>query len=169
MSKVSIKVGPKTYTFTTAEGEEAKITALGELIDGKYQMLGHSRSVQETDNLVFAALFLADELEETRKTIADARIAAESAQREAEAARSEAVKLREEEANARDEAQALKTEIARLQQSAQQQNELFVADPTDDTLAERIEALASRAEEIAAALESTGADDDGLEGGEAAD
>ena len=96
MSKVSIKVGPKTYTIATADGEEEKITALGQVIDGKYQLLGNARAVQETDNLVFASLFLADELEETRKSISEAKLAAESAQAEAEAARAEANKAREE-------------------------------------------------------------------------
>lgn len=96
MNKVSIKIGPKSYTIATAEGEEAKIAALGQVIDKKYQLLGNARAVQETDNLVFASLFLADELEETRKSIAEAKLAADSAQAEAETARMDAVKAREE-------------------------------------------------------------------------
>lgn len=96
MSTVSFKVGPKTYTVNTAEGEEDKITALGELIDAKYALLGNARAVQETDNLVFASLFLADELEETRKSIADAKSKADAAEAEAKNARADAEKLREE-------------------------------------------------------------------------
>lgn len=96
MSKVSIKIGPKTYTIATAPGDEARVAALGEVIDGHYQKLGTARAVQETDNLVFASLFLADELEETRKSISDAKISAESAQSEAQAVRDEASKLRAE-------------------------------------------------------------------------
>ena len=153
MSKVSIKVGPKTYTFNTAEGDEQRITALGKLVDEKYQMLGHSRSVQETENLVFAALFLADELDEARKSAGSTVDLG-----------AEIETLRKAEERAREENRKLKAEIAELREAARQQHDLFGGDEPDDDFAARQEALADRAEQAAAALER-GA----LEGGPSAD
>lgn len=176
MSKVSIKVGPKTYTFNTAEGEEAKITALGQVIDSKYQMLGHTRSVQETDNLVFAALFLADELEEMRgeaerlKTELAACTLSNGVPQESrlngdiEDMQAEIETLRKAEERSRAESASLKAELASLRAAARPQHDLFGGAAPDDGFAEKLEALAARAEAVAAALEATSSED-GLEGG----
>jgi cell division protein ZapA len=67
MSQVTLKIGPKSYTIACGPGEEAKITSLGAIIDEKYAALGAARAPLEAQNLVFAALFMADELTETRE------------------------------------------------------------------------------------------------------
>lgn len=67
MSMITLTIGPKNYTIACADGEEAHITALGAIIAEKYARLVGSRAAQETQNLLFAALFLADELAEARK------------------------------------------------------------------------------------------------------
>lgn len=210
MSKVTIKVGPKSYSFATADGDEERITALGQLVDEKYAQLGNSRAVQETDNLVFAALFLADELDETRKltTEADARIAAADkaadqaredaakaieecdakiasaiaeARKEADQALSKATEtveqekeksggkkaelraeidtLRKAEERAREENNALKEELADLREASRHQHDLFGSDALSDDWVEKLEKLAERAEETAAALEGATASD----------
>lgn len=173
MSKVTFKVGPKPYTVRTAEGDEERITALGAIIDEKYARLGSSRAVQETDNLVFAALFLADELDELRRSAAAAKDEAEAARKHAEQAtrqasqsaeheiakaggkkaelRAEIDTLRKAEARARDEIKQLKAELAELREAQRHQHDLFV----EDALAAKIEALADRAEQTAAAFETS--------------
>lgn len=173
MSKVTFKVGPKSYTVATAPGDEERVAALGAIINEKYAQLGTQRAVQETDNLVFAALFLADELDELRKTVdaarkeaADARQNAEMVSRQAsENAEQEKTKaggkkaemraeietLRKAEERAREENRQLKTEMADLREEARHQHDLF----GEDALAAKIEKLADRAEQTAAALEKS--------------
>ncbi|MDP5102488.1 MAG: cell division protein ZapA, partial [Erythrobacter sp.] len=70
MSTVTLTIGPKSYAVACADGEEAHITALGAIIAEKYNQLGASRAPLEAQNLLFAALFLADELAEARSRLA---------------------------------------------------------------------------------------------------
>ena len=70
MSEVKLSVGGRDYTVACAEGEEAHVTMLGNQIDAKLQQLGAGRSTQESQNLLFGALFLADELHEATKSAA---------------------------------------------------------------------------------------------------
>lgn len=175
MSEVSIKVGPKPYTIVCADGEEEKVAALGKLIDEKYELLGNTRAVQETHNLVFAALFLADELDEARKSASDAQKALEDAQKTATEANRRAADatetaqakfgdkstqlqaeidtLRKAEERAREEAAALKVELAEMREAARHQHDLFGDEKQEERLAKKLEALAERAEQTAAALE----------------
>jgi len=67
MSTVTLTIGPKSYAIACADGEEAHIEALGAMIAEKYAQLGSARAPLEAQNLLFAALFLADELAEARK------------------------------------------------------------------------------------------------------
>ncbi len=71
MSNVTLHIGGRNYTVACAAGEEAHVSGLGELIDGKVRDLaaaGHN----EVRILLFAALLLADELHEARKSGAGA-------------------------------------------------------------------------------------------------
>jgi len=176
MSQVTITVGPKTYIIVCGEGEEEKISALGALIDEKYKQLGSARAVQETQNLVFAALFMADELEEARKTAADSKRAVEDAKKAATEAtlkaadaseqaqakigdksaelQTEIETLRKAEERAREEATALKAEIADMREAARHQHDLFGDEKQEQAFVEKLEALASSAEETAATFES---------------
>ncbi len=72
MSNVDLRIGGRTYTVACAAGEEAHIGALGAIIDGKLAALAMTGQ-GETRQLLFAALVLADELEEARKPAAAAR------------------------------------------------------------------------------------------------
>lgn len=65
MSEVALQIGGRAYKVACADGEEAHIRHLARIIDGKLASLGNS-AVNETQALLFAALFLADELEEAR-------------------------------------------------------------------------------------------------------
>lgn len=181
MSTVTLSIGPKSYTVACADGQEAHIRALGALIAEKYAQLGSTRAPLEAQNLVFAALFLADELDQAKKQIAaipepdttelDALRAAVS-RLEAELAAT-----REAAATARQEAETAKAEAAEAKDAAAvtaaraaapaplaglaPQYDLFggppLAAPDAGELAARLEALAARAEASAAALEAAAA------------
>lgn len=136
MSTVTLSIGPKSYSVVCADGQEAHIEALGAMIAEKYAQLGSARAPLEAQNLLFSALFLADELAELRKRAAPA--AAKKASSEVEALRKTIAALEADLAAARDAAAAPR--------------------PSDaveaEALAQRLEQLAEQAEASAAALEA---------------
>lgn len=176
MSEVTIKVGPKPYTIVCADGEEDKVKALGAMIDAQYAKLGRTRAVQETQNLVFAALFMADELDEAKNAAEDAKSKVEAAQKQATEAtkraadatetaqakigdktselKAEIETLRKAEQRARDEVTSLKAQLAEMREAASHQHDMFGDEKQEAALAQKLETLAARAEETAAALES---------------
>ena len=67
MSEVTLQVGGRPYTVSCADGEEDHVRHLASIVDGKLAALGGNRVPGDAKNLLFAALFLADELEEIRR------------------------------------------------------------------------------------------------------
>lgn len=65
MSNVALWVGGRSYTVNCAAGEEDHIAELGAMIDAKLGAMG-APGQNETRNLLFAALLLADEVFEHR-------------------------------------------------------------------------------------------------------
>jgi cell division protein ZapA len=147
MSTVTLTIGPKSYTIACADGEEARIAALGDMIAEKYAQLGDGRAPLEAQNLLFAALFLADDLAEAKK--------------------GKAGKAKAEPPSPADPAElhGLRTTIARLEGELAEmrkapalQSDLFGADASSgDRLAQQLEAIAARAEATASALEAAAA------------
>lgn len=186
MNKVKIKVGPRSYQIACDPADEDKVRKFGALIDENYSKLGTARAPQEADNMVFAALFMADELDEAKKSASDAKTQLTEAKAELERAKddienavrkaksdaeqdiekaskgkaelhAEIETLRKAEEHARKENSKLKAEIASLQEEARHQHDLF-GSPEDNeahakAMAEKLEALANRAEAAATALE----------------
>lgn len=186
MSKVKITIGPRSYTINCAPEDEEKVIRFGKLIDENYAKLGSARAAQEADNLVFAALFMADELDETKRAASGAKVElaelrselqrakddAANAERRAKAEleetraksgngkaelRAEIETLRKAEERTRHENEKLKADLAEMQERARHQHDLF-GGPADDAahsaaLAEKLEALALRAERTASSLE----------------
>lgn len=159
MSQISITVGPKSYPFVCGDGEEDHIRKLAAMIDEKYAELGNARAPQEVQNMLFAALFLADELAEARKV---AKKSTENVEHEKaksggkkEELRAEIETLKKAEARARKEAETLKAELAEMREAARHQHDLFGDSSAEEELAETLEALAARAEEVAASLEAS--------------
>ena len=68
MSEVTLTVGGREYAIACADGEEAHVKQLGEAIDAKFQQLGGNVSNKEAQNMLFAALLLADEAHDQRGT-----------------------------------------------------------------------------------------------------
>jgi len=145
MSTVTITIGPKNYPVACADGEEAHISALGAMIAEKYALLGASRAPLEAQNLLFAALFLADELAEAKKRLPGGPAPVD----ETPALRAEIARLQDELAAARKAAAA-----PRPAATAAPQADLFGGPDLTEALAERLEDLAARTEDSAAALEA---------------
>jgi cell division protein ZapA len=158
MSQVTLTVGPRSYTVNCADGEEDHIARLAAMIDEKYALLGAARTPQESQNIFFAALFLADELAEARRTAAKSgETVAHEKERsngKTEAMRTEIETLTKAEARAREEIAKLKSELANMREKSRHQHDLFGDAGGEDEIAETLEKLASRAEKIAAQIES---------------
>lgn len=166
MSTVTLSIGPKTYTVACADGQEAHIRALGAMIAEKYAQLGQARAPLEAQNLLFAGLFMADELDQARKRlaeIAEPALAPEPDTAELDAAREAIARLETELAEAREAAARASSPPATDAPAPGPvpQFDLFgeaAAVPAADAeLAARLEALAAAAEASAAALEAAAA------------
>ena len=171
MPEVVIKIGPRSYPVRCGEGEQDRIAALGAMIAEKYAQLGQSRAPTETENLLFTALFMADELSEARNDADKAYRKAKAARDELEASmskveheksrsggkkaelRAEIDTLKKAEARAREEVKAVKAELTALREANEHQHDLFGAPVDEVAIATALETLAERAETIANAWE----------------
>lgn len=153
MSTVTLTIGPKSYAVACADGEEPHIAALGAMIAEKYAQLGTSRAPLEAQNMLFAALFMADELAEARKQLAACQPDQTTGQ-EAQIA-----ELQQKLDGAL--AAAAQAELRAADQAKAQAAEQAAAQSTDagtaNAMVTRLELLATRAEATADALEA-GAD-----------
>jgi len=173
MSTITLNVGPKSYTVACADGQEAHIRALGAMIAEKYAQLGGARAPLEAQNLLFAALFMADELDQARRQLAEAPEpapepvpvpTAETVDPEVVEALRNAIAALEADLSAARVAAARPTPAA-PPIAPTPQADLFGgtapsaagAGSLADAVAERLEALAARAEANAAALEEAAA------------
>ena len=181
MNQVTITIGDKSYPIACPPEDAEKVSKLGEMIDTHYAKLGTSRAPQEAHNVVFAALFMADELDELRGQIknqqgelADTRQELQRAKDDAANAlkqasskveqdkeksgskkaelRAEIETLRKAEERARKENETLKAEIAELQERARHQHDLFGGPAEDAALSE---ALAEKLEALTIQAEAT--------------
>lgn len=67
MSNVTLHIGGRTYTVACAAGEEDHVAGLGRLIDQKLHSMGNMAAQSESRQLLFAALLLADEVDEAKR------------------------------------------------------------------------------------------------------
>jgi cell division protein ZapA len=154
MSTVTLSIGPKSYTIACADGQEAHIRALGAMIAEKYAQLGQARAPLEAQNLVFAALFMADELAEAKKLLAavpEPEPAPDPDTGEIDGLRATIARLEAELEAAR------AAPVPPPQPSPQPDLFGSPAPVADPALAAQLEALAARAEAAAAALEAAAA------------
>lgn len=93
MSEVSLSIGGRNYRVACAAGEEAHVARLGEAIDAKLQSMAQL-SPQESQNLLFGALLLADELHDMRNAQTAAQDEAAQAREANDALRAEVERLR---------------------------------------------------------------------------
>ena len=181
MTQVKIKVGPRSYPIACGPGDEEKVAKFGALIDRNYAKLGTARAAQEADNVVYAALFLADELDEAQEFMRDAKVEITELKQELQRAQDDAANaiqkansenattkersgskkaelqaeiatLRKAEERARKENAALKAQIADMEERARHQHDLFGGPAEDAALSD---ALAQQLEALALGAEST--------------
>lgn len=67
MSEVVLSVGGRNYTLSCEDGQEDHIRHLAAVVDAKLGEDASQLPAMQAKNLLFAALFLADELEEARR------------------------------------------------------------------------------------------------------
>lgn len=96
MSEVALPIGGRTYRVACAPGEEERVARLGAVVAEKLAAMGNL-SGHEAQNLLFAALLLADEAHEKREgsDASGADIAAEDAARARAEAEAELARLRD--------------------------------------------------------------------------
>ena len=78
MSDVTIRIGGRNYTVACGPGEEARIAALGDMVDGKLTQIPNLSAQSEARTLLYATLLLADELQEAGNAPAPASAPAPS-------------------------------------------------------------------------------------------
>lgn len=157
MSTVILTIGPKSYPVACADGEEAHIAALGAMIAEKYALLGASRAPLEAQNLVFAALFLADELTEARKRAAAASETIQTPAIDSDLAAELNATIAQLEAELVAARKAETPAPPAPNTQPHPQTDLFADIDPSGSLAEQLEALAARTEASAAALEAAAA------------
>lgn len=160
MSTVTLTIGPRSYQVACAPGEEAAVERLGAIVAEKYAALGGARGPLEAQNMLFAALFMADELAEAREKAARAEHQQERIGGTREALEAEIETLRRSEARARAEIRGLKSELATLREAANHQHDLFGGPGAGeaDRIAALLEGLAGRLERAAETLAGPPAD-----------
>jgi cell division protein ZapA len=152
MSTVTLTIGPKTYSVACADGEEAHISALGAIIAEKYAQLGNARAPLEAQNLLFAALFLADELAEARKRTPPESASAPGPATSADPQALEA--LRAAIAELEDDLAAARAQATAASGTGAPQIEAFEDSVLAEALAGQLELLATQVEANASALEA---------------
>lgn len=111
MSEVSLQVGGRTWRVACAPGEEDRVQRLGATVAEKLAGMGKAVTA-DAQNMLFAALLLADELHEGRDGVANAKNEIEAARREADSAANRATALK-------DKVAQLEGELAGLQRAQQ--------------------------------------------------
>jgi len=82
MSNVTLTIGGRSYRVACADGQEAHVTALGAMVDEAVAASGGTRTNNEAQTLLFAALMLADDLHEARsRESGDAALSPQVAER----------------------------------------------------------------------------------------
>ncbi|MXO73950.1 cell division protein ZapA [Altererythrobacter aerius] len=139
MSEVALSVGGRIFRVACAAGEEDRVIRLGALVSDKLVALGNL-SGHEAQNLLFAALILADEAHQPHA--AEDRDGA-NAEREMEAART---RQSDEPARAASVNEALQGELAAARKHA-------------EDLSSRLASVTSERDELAAHVQALGTAD----------
>jgi cell division protein ZapA len=69
MADVRLMIAGREYIVTCKDGEEARLQALGRLVDEKAKEAGGAGGLNESRQLLFAGLLLADQLYDMQQTI----------------------------------------------------------------------------------------------------
>ena len=153
MSEVTLRIGSKAYKVACADGQEAQLAKLGSMIDAKFKQMEGNLAPSEAENLLFAGILLADELNEAREVAGDdPSLLADkikSAEETAETAEKKSRELALELDAVRAERDAIANDLANIKSTASGQEPLF----TTDDFAPKLEQLAETLEKCAVSLE----------------
>lgn len=170
-SQVRLSVGGRPYTVACTAGEEDHVKQLAAVVDEKMAQLGAAKAPQASQNLLFAALLLADDLHEKSAELARASApmngtgqgldASEACREEAEAEKEDLLnEIRSMRADAdswSEERERLVTEIETLNAQLAEQTgnpaRILSASPDDPALAPALEHFAEMLEKCADGLE----------------
>lgn len=157
MSEVTLRIGGKGYKVTCADGEEARLAQLGSMIDAKFKQMEGNLAPSEAQNLLFAAILLADELHDAREAAGDdpARLAdkVKTLEQSVEQAEKKQGEVALELDAVRAERDAIANDLANMKSAASGQEPLFGG----DDIAPKLEQLAGLIEKCADTLESRAA------------
>jgi cell division protein ZapA len=163
VSEVSLAIGGRTYKVACAPGEEAHVTRLGAAIDAKLRSMAQL-SPQEAQNLLFAALLLADELHDLRNAhtaaqgdAAEAREALAPAQAELARLKEQAAELTSRAASAQQHQRALEAVRAEVEELRQAEADMGAAlqasQAAEEDLREQLDALIAEQDSLRRELE----------------
>jgi cell division protein ZapA len=168
VSEVALPIGGRTYRVACAPGEEERVTRLGAVVAEKLAAMGNL-SGHEAQNLLFAALLLADEAYEKRDgsersgaDIAAMKAEAEAAERARAEAEAELARLRDAQHSAAEALESASVRIAELgEENAALRERIAAGTPTPSAssgvsaaeLAPALERLAEMLEDCADKLE----------------
>lgn len=142
MADVRITICGRQYDVHCADGQEPQLQRLAELVDAKARDIGGGTEVRQ---LLFAALMLADEAQESRAKLDEAMPAIDTVRGQIEALKQRETELRAALTAAEARALAAQTRIRQLENAPPP-----VAAPSPsmtralEQVADRIEALAGR-------------------------
>lgn len=145
MKEIRLTVGGRAYSITTAPDQEAHVRAMAEIVDQRLARLGDATSQNDAKNLLFAALFLADELHEHGTTDRGVKV------EESHDGERRVAELEDRLADALDEQERLRDLLANAREQIGGEN----TSENADAIAARLEDLAAKLENRADALEGT--------------
>lgn len=152
MSEVTLTIGGRRYTMSCADGEEAHVEQLGQVIDDKLAQLGSRLGTSESQNFLFASLLLADDLHEKVREMEGLRQKRGEAGEEIDALRAAKQRGDSELAEARAEASRMAEELEELRNASPAEAGLLPLG-ADPELALALERFAEMLETCAAKLE----------------
>nr|WP_298896048.1 cell division protein ZapA [uncultured Altererythrobacter sp.] len=153
MSEVTLRIGGKAYKVACADGQEAQLAKLGSMIDAKFKQMEGNLAPSEAENLLFAGILLADELNEAREAAGDdpAELAdkVKLAMQASDTAETKSRELSLELDAVRAERDAIANDLANIKSAASGQEPLFAA----EDFAPKLEQLADTLEKCVDSLE----------------
>lgn len=165
MSEVTLQIGGRPYTVTCAAGQETHIEMLGKKIQEKLDDM-EQLAPQRSQNLLFAALFLADELHEANENssanelleseLANIKAAQKDAEAEQQELQLERDALLSERDTMRADHDAVKAQLSEAQTQIAQLNAANAAQDSpgsDDLDVKKLAELAETLEKTATELE----------------
>lgn len=151
MNEVTLTIGRRSYTVACAPGQEEHVRAMGAEVDERLRRLAGNQSTNDAKNMLFAAIILADELFETRRSGA-----APDENASAEPSRERLALLEEELADAREEQERLRQHLANANDRLTRRDGDGAAGSVSEGLAVQLENFAVALEKSASLLEGGG-------------